>query len=307
MSKILVTGGAGFIGSNLVDALIEEDHDVVIVDDLSSGKKNYINPKAKFEQVDICSGQLSEIFSREQFDYVFHLAAQIDVRISVEVPIFDNKINVVGSLNVFNNCIKHNVSKIIFFSSGGAICGNTESPASEDFPPNPDSPYAVHKYAAEKNLEILYKIHNVNYIIVRPANIYGPRQYKGGEGAVIAFFTHNALHDQESSIYGDGYQTRDFVYVGDVVNMCLLAMESNKVGSYNVSTGKETNLFELIKAIEKVTGREFKYCHQESRAGEVRRSVLDYSKAKRELGWDPKVSLEEGVRKTINWLKENNL
>lgn len=307
MSKVLVTGGAGFIGSNLVDALINEGHEVVIVDDLSSGKKDYINPKAKFEQVDICSGQLSDIFSREKFDYVFHLAAQIDVRISVEVPIFDNKVNVVGSLNVFNNCIKNNVRKIIFFSSGGAICGNTESPASEDFPPNPDSPYAVHKYAAEKNLEILYKIHHIDYAVIRPANVYGPRQYKGGEGAVVAFFTHNALHDLESSIYGDGYQSRDFVYVGDVVDLCLLSMKSNRVGAYNVSTGKETNLFELIEAIKSVTGKDFKYRHQDPRAGEVRKSVLDSNKAKQELGWQQKVSLKEGISKTIEWLKENNL
>ncbi|GAG21717.1 unnamed protein product, partial [marine sediment metagenome] len=210
--------------------------------------------------------------------------------------------NVIGSINIFKNCIKNKVKKVVFVSTGGALYGDTYKPADEKTLPNPDSPYAAHKLTAEKHLEIFNKTYGLDYVILRPSNIYGPRQYKGGEGAVIAVFTYNALNNKESIIYGDGRQTRDFVYVGDVVAACIKSMSRSCQGVFNVGIGKETNLFDLIKVIEKVVRKKFKFKHKEKRPGEVRRSMLNIDKAKKVLGWEPKISLEEGIEKTINWL-----
>jgi len=302
MSKCLVTGGAGFIGSNLVDKLIKRGDKVVIIDNLSTGKKEYLNPKAKFKKLDICSSKTAEIFRREKFDYVFHLAAQIDVRKSVEDPVFDNLVNVGGSLNIYKNCSEFNVKKIIFLSTGG-VYGNVDAPVSEEAPVYFDAPYAVHKFTSEKNLEVFNKIHDLNYAILRAANVYGPRQYKGGEGAVVAVFTHNALGSKESIVYGDGQQTRDFIYVHDVAEACIKAATSDVQGVFNVSSGKEVAILNLIQVIENVTGKKFKFRHNAARPGEVRRSVLNSTKAKKLLHWSPQINLEEGIKKTIEWSK----
>ncbi len=301
--KYLVTGGAGFVGSHLVDRLLNEGHEAVIIDDLSTGKKEYINPQARFYKVDICDEKLEDIFKEEKFDYVFHLAAQADVRVSIYNPKLDNKINVLGSLNVFENAFKNKVKKIVFFSTGGAIYGNVSEPAHEESLPNPDSPYAVNKYSAEKLLKIFSKIHNVDYIILRPANIYGPRQYKGCDGAAIATFTSNVLNGIENKIYGDGLQTRDFIFVEDVINLSQKAMHSEKKGVFNVSTGQKSAILDVIKIIGKVFGKEVKYRFEPERPGEVRNSVLDASKARQELNWEPKYNLEEGLKKTFEWLE----
>ncbi len=302
MAKCLVTGGAGFVGSNLVDALIGDGHNVVIIDDLSTGKREYLNSKAKFYELDICSEDVKEVFEKEKFDYVFHLAAQIDVRISVEDPALDNKINVLGGLNILENCGKFSIKKIIFASTGGAIYGDAEEiPTAENYPANPISPYGIHKLTFEKYLNYYYKVYGQKYIALRFANIYGPRQFKGGEAGVVSIFADNAVKDKKSVINGDGKQTRDYVYVGDVVKSFLNAMNADFAGEVNIGTGKETDILEMVKAIESALGREIKKEYGEARKGEQLRSCLSNALAAEVLGWSPETGLKEGIKRTIDW------
>jgi UDP-glucuronate 4-epimerase len=303
--KSLVTGGAGFIGSNLVDELIKEGHEVVVIDNLSSGKKEYINEKAKFYEVDIVDKEdLDKIFDQEKPDYVFHLAAQINTRKSVTDPDFDNKVNILGGLNVLESCKNHNVEKIIFASSGGAIHGETiNGPASEQDEPMPLNPYGINKLAFEKYLNYYYKTFGQKYISIRPSNAYGPRQFKGGEAGVTAVFIDNAVNNKKTIINGDGLQTRDFVYVGDIVNAFLLAVKSDQVGGFNIGSGEETNMLDLIRIIEQKLGRKIEREFGPEKVGDIKRSALDPTKAKNVLGWRPQTTLEEGIEKTLNWSK----
>jgi len=304
MSKILVTGGAGFIGSTLVDKLILEGNEVVIIDDLSSGKKEYLNPGAKFYELDIFSKKVARIFRQEKFDLVYHLAAQIDVRRSVENPELDNRINVLGGLNILENCRFHKVQKIIFASTGGAIYGEAEEiPTTEYYPTYPVSPYGIHKLTFEKYLNYYYQVYGLNYTTLRFANVYGPRQFKGGEAGVIAIFIDNAVKNLVSTQYGDGLQTRDFVYVDDVVNGLYLAKEIDCRGEINIGSGREANLLEIRKYIEQALGRSMEVQEEPAKAGEQRRSCLSYQRAKEVLNWEPIISLEEGIKKTIEWTK----
>ncbi|KKR32224.1 MAG: UDP-glucose 4-epimerase [Candidatus Falkowbacteria bacterium GW2011_GWF2_39_8] len=304
-AKCLVTGGAGFIGSNLVDELIKLGHEVVIMDDLSSGKREYLNPTAKFYEADICDAdKVEEIFSKEKFDFVFHLAAQIDVRVSVARPQYETKINVLGGLNILESCLKHKVEKFIFISTGGAIYGGEENlPANENYPTYPLSPYGINKLAFEKYLNFYHKTFGQKYITLRLANVYGPRQFKGGEGAVVAVFCDWAVNDHRLKIYGDGLQTRDFVYVGDVAEAAIKAMASDYIGELNIGTMVETNLLEIIEAIEGSINKLVDTEHYPEKVGEQRRSVLDNRRAKEILSWQPKVALEDGIKKTIEWTK----
>lgn len=305
MSKILVTGGAGFIGSTLVDRLIELDHQVVVVDNLYSGKKEYLNEKAFFYQVDICdNNSLADIFSKESFDYVYHLAAQIDVRKSVEDMAFDNQINILGSLNILQNCHKYKVKKIFFSSSGGASYGFPEIiPTPETSPTYPVSPYGINKLCFEKYLNYFYKVFGQKYLSFRLANVYGPRQYKGGEAGVVAIFANNAVEGKASYIYGDGLQTRDFVYVDDVVAAFISGLDSDFVGEINISTGREISLIDIVSAISEALGEDIKIEYQEAKLGEERRSCLDNLKAKNILNWEPQIFIKEGIAKTISWTK----
>ncbi|KKQ60561.1 MAG: UDP-glucose 4-epimerase [Parcubacteria group bacterium GW2011_GWE2_38_18] len=304
-AKCLVTGGAGFIGSNLVDELIKLGHEVTVVDDLSSGKREYLNSAAKFYEVDICDAdKVEEIFAVEKFNYVFHLAAQIDVRVSVARPQYDTKINILGGLNILESCQKHKVEKFIFVSTGGAIYGGEENlPADENYPTYPLSPYGINKLAFEKYLNFYYKTFGQKYITLRLANVYGPRQFKGGEGAVVAVFCDRAVNDQKLKINGDGLQTRDFVYVGDVADAAIKAMASDYIGELNIGTMVETNLLEIIEAIEGAVNKLVDTEHYPEKIGEQRRSVLDNRKAKEILSWQPRVTLEEGIKMTIEWTK----
>jgi UDP-glucose 4-epimerase len=306
MAKILVTGGAGFIGSNLVDVLIVQGHSVAVVDDLSSGKKNYINTKAEFYKLDIRSRRLKKIFFLEKFDFVYHLAAQIDVRRSVADPVFDNEVNVLGGLNVLENCYQSKVKKIIFASTGGAIYGESdEIPTTEHAATYPLSPYGINKLALEKYLNYYYQVYGLNYTILRFANVYGPRQFKGGEAGVIAIFIDNAIKNKESSQYGDGRQTRDFIFVNDVISSLIKAKDIDCRGEINISLGREINLLEVREKIEKVLGKKIKIKQEASKAGEQRRSCLSRQRAKDVLDWEPKFSLEEGIEKTIAWARQN--
>jgi len=302
MSKILVTGGAGFIGSTLVDKLIAEGHEVVIIDDLSSGKKDYVNPKATFYEADICSTKVAKIFKKEKFDFVYHLAAQIDVRVSVEKPEYDNKINVLGGLNIIQNSHLNKVKKIIMASTGGAIYGDAEEiPTPETAPTYPVSPYGIHKLTLEKYLNYYYQVYGLNYSVLRFANVYGPRQFKGGEAGVIAIFIDNAVKNLESFQYGDGLQTRDFVYVDDVVRGLFLALNIDCRGEINIGSGIETNLLDIREGIAKALDAPVKIKEMPAKPGEQRRSCLSHTRAQEVLNWEPQVGLEEGIRRTIKW------
>lgn len=304
MSKILVTGGAGFIGSNLVDRLVSEGHQVCVVDDLSSGRKDYLNPLAIFYNLEIASEKMSQVFEIEKFDFVYHLAAQIDVRRSVAHPVFDNLVNIVGGLNIIQLSYQNKVKKIIFLSTGGALYGETENiPTPEDAPTYPLSPYGIHKLTLEKYLNYYREVYGQNYIVLRLSNVYGPRQYKGGEAGVIANFVEAAVNHNDCVLNGDGLQTRDFLFVSDAVDALSQAKEVDFYGELNVSTGREVNLISVIAAIEKATSEKLNYTQMEGKLGEQRRSCLSYQKAHEILGYEPKIDLQEGIRQTVEWTK----
>lgn len=305
--KVLITGGAGFIGSNVADGLLGKNHEVVIVDDLSNGKKENIPKGAGFYRCDIRSKKLYNIFKAEKPEIVIHNAAQLSVRVSVEDPKMDADINVIGGLNVIQACHTYNIKKIIFASSGGTVYGEQKYfPADEEHPTRPISPYGVAKLATENYLYYFYKTYGLNYIALRYGNIYGPRQDPYGEAGVVAIFSSKILKGENPIINGDGLQTRDYVYVGDVVDANIRAMESDFTGSMNVGAGKETTVVELFKILREVSGKsDVEEVHGPPKEGEQRRSQLSYELAKKILGWQPVMSLDEGLGKTYNWFKKN--
>lgn len=303
--KILVTGGAGFIGSHLVDRLIEEGHRVVVVDNLSTGKRENLNPKANFYKIDICSRKISDIFEKEKPEVVFHYAAQINVRKSVENPIKDAKINILGSINILENCKNYKVKKFIFASTGGAIYGDTDIiPTPETCKEMPVSPYGIAKLAVEKYLIYYYKVFGLPYIILRFSNVYGPRQNSKGEAGVVAIFCDKMLSNNQPVIFGDGKQTRDFIFVDDVIESNILALKNNKVGIFNISTGVQTDINTIFEKIKELTGSKCSQVHRPPLSGEQRVSCLDYSNAKKELSWQPRYNLDEGLKKTVLWFKK---
>ncbi len=316
MAKIIVTGGAGFIGSHIVDALVRRGHRVVVIDNLSAGKKENVNPKAKFYKADIRDKKVTEIFKREKPWAVFHYAAQIDARASARDPMFDAEINVLGSINIMQNAAKAGTKKIIFASSGGSFSSEaTVLPTPEDQISLPVSPYGAAKISAEMYLNYFLKTYGMKYVALRMANVYGPRQSPKGEAGVVAIFTGKMLRNEQPLIFGSGRQTRDYVFVEDAVGAAMLALKSNKVGSYNVGTGKETSTLEIFRKLKQLTGAKVGEVHgappgQEKKgsavaAGEQMRSVLDCSKISRELGWKPAVTLDNGLGKTVEWFKTN--
>ena len=313
--KILVTGGAGFIGSHLVDRLIKEGHQVVVVDNLSTGKKENLNKKAKFYKIDICSPKISQIFKKEKPEVVYHLAAQIDVRKSVEDPVRDADINILGSLNLIQNFIRVNprlnqrksasTNKKIIFASSGAIYGDTNViPTPEAHPENPETPYGIAKLAIEKYLYFYQKTLGLNYTALRLSNVYGPRQNSKGEAGVVAIFCDKMLSGKQPVIFGSGRQTRDFVFVDDVVEAALLAVSrgpssADSVPVYNIGTAKETSINEIFRKIKELTNSNCQEIHGPAKLGEQKRSCLDFSKAKKELNWQPKYDLEMGLKLLI--------
>jgi len=302
--KILVTGGAGFIGSNLADSFIREGHQVTLVDNLSTGLESNVNKKAKFFRVDIRSVVMDKIFERTKPDVLCHHAAQIDVRKSTADPIFDAEVNIVGSLNLLNACVKHQVKKVIFASTGGAIYGEQDYfPADENHPADPLSPYGVAKLTIEKYLHFYRGTYGIDFVSLRYANVYGPRQNPFGEAGVVAIFTERLLADKETIINGDGTQTRDFVFVDDVVESNLLALNYPKSDIFNIGTGKETDINCIFRLLKKITGSKQKEVHAPPKPGEQQRSVLDCSKAERLLKWKPKYTLQEGITKTVEFFQ----
>lgn len=308
MQNVIVTGGAGFIGSHIVDALIKRGFKVHIIDNLSTGKKENLNHKAKFHKLDIRNPRVFDLFRRIKPTYVFHLAAQMDVKRSLREPSFDAEVNILGSLNILNACIKSKIKKIIFTSTGGAIYGDAKKlPTPETCPEQPISPYGVAKLAIDKYLHQFHHVYGLRYTSLRFANIYGPRQRHDGEAGVIAIFAGKKAKGKMCYINGSGRQTRDFVYVADVVNAAVKAMNSKFDGIVNIATGKETPVNDIHNILSKITGNEKKAVHKPAIIGEQKRSVLDWSKAKRVLKWKPRVGLEKGLKKTVDWHYENNI
>jgi len=298
--KILVTGGAGFIGSNIVDAYLEQGHDVIVVDDLSSGLKANISKKIAFHQLSITSPQLSDLIADEKPDVVNHHAAQIDVRKSVEDPAADAQINIIGSLNLLESSRKAGVKKIIFASTGGAIYGEqSEFPAPETHPTNPISPYGVAKLCVEKYLGFYKAVYGLNSTILRYANVYGPRQRSEGEAGVVAIFSGRLLKQEDLIIFGDGQQTRDYVYVGDVVKCNVAALSDDVSGVYNVGTGVETSVETLAKELISISGVDVSLNFQPARPGEQARSCIQPSV----LLVDGTVSLKQGLQETFTWFQ----
>lgn len=300
--KILVTGGAGFIGSHLVDALIKDGHQVLIVDDLSTGKEEYVNQQAKLEVLDINDEKLAEVMSSFSPEVVYHLAAQKNVRISLDNPVLDARINILGALNVLQEAIKNKVKKFIFVSTCG-IYGDTDIlPTSETGLEQAMSPYILNKLTFEKYLSILGQ-DKIKWIALRLANVYGPRQDPYGEAGVVAIFLDNALRGKILYINGDGEQTRDFIYVADVVKALVKSLTPAE-GIYNIGTAQEQSLLDLIALVKEISQADIKIEHRDKIIGEVKRSCLDSSKAASALNWQAEYSLGQGLELTYNWFKE---
>ncbi|MBI5746398.1 MAG: GDP-mannose 4,6-dehydratase [Nitrospirae bacterium] len=304
--KALVTGGAGFIGSHLADRLIEEGHEVTLVDNLSTGKKENINKRARFHKMDILSPRLEGLFKKERFDIVSHHAAQIDVRRSVEDPIFDAQVNILGFLNILENAVRYGTKFLVFASSGGTVYGEQRFfPASEEHPTCPISPYGVTKLTSEQYLYFYRKSYGLRYSVLRYANVYGPRQDPFGEAGVVAIFAQKMLMEGQPVINGNGMQTRDYVYVDDVVdaNMAVITKKAEDV--FNVGTGRETSVNSLFDLLRQVLGLDLKAVYGPAKKGEQSRSLLDPTKLKKALDWEPRVDLEEGLLKTVEYFRKD--
>ena len=303
--KILVTGGAGFIGSHIVDKLISQNNKVVIIDNLSTGQKENINKKARFYKADITNKKIKEIFKKEKPDIVFHLAAQINVRKSIQNPFLDTKVNVLGSLNIFQAAKESNVKKIIFSSTGGAIYGKAKkTPTPETCQPKPQSPYGLSKLTTENYLKLYHKLFNINYTILRYSNVYGPRQNTLAEAGVIAIFTKQLLKSKTPVINGTGKQERDYVYVKDVVSANLSSLKRGDNKTFNIGTSKKTSVNQIFKTLSQKINPQIKAKHGPSIKGEIKTSALNIRKAKNNLNWKPKTNLKTGIEKTINWFKK---
>jgi UDP-glucose 4-epimerase len=298
--KVLVTGGAGFIGSHVVDAYVAAGHDVVVVDDLSTGKRENLNPKATFHQLDVQDARVIDLIRDERPAVVNLHAAQMDVRRSVADPVFDARVNVIGLLQCLEGARKANVRRVIFVSSGGAAYGEQETfPAPETHPTNPVSPYGVSKRAGELYAFFYRAEYQLPFFALRYANVYGPRQDPHGEAGVVAIFAGKMLRGEPIIVNGDGKQTRDYVFVGDVVQANLAALEREPCGAVNIGTGIETDVNQLAQLMLEASGSRSEVKHGPAKAGEQRRSVIDHAKAAERLGWRPSVPLAEGLRRTV--------
>lgn len=307
MSSVIVTGGAGFIGSHLVDELIRKtNYKVIVIDDLSSGKRENINPKASFYKMNISSSKLDAIFKKEKPLYVFHLAAQIDVRKSVADPMHDVKINIIGSLNLIEFSRKYKVKKFVFASTGGAIYPEEKVPAKETTVEEPVSPYGINKLAIDKYLNYYHKVFGLRYTSLRFANVFGPRQDPHGEAGVVAIFINKFLDNKSPTKFGEGRQTRDYIYVKDVVGLAMKSYKSKNIGVYNVGTCRETSLNQLIKIIKKVGGFTLDVKKDPAKKGEAMRSCLINVKARKDFGWKPNYTLEDGLRETVQWFRDRH-
>lgn len=304
--NILVTGGAGFIGSNVVDGFIEAGHKVIVIDNLSTGRRGNLNPSATFYEMDIRDPGIEKIFKNHNIEIIDHLAAQIDVRKSVTDPLTDAETNVLGGINVLMMAKRFNVKKIVYASTGGAIYGEPKYlPADEAHPIRPQAGYGVSKHALEHYIELFSDLYNLDYTILRYANVYGPRQDPLGEAGVIAIFTGKMLGGEAPIIFGSGDQTRDFVYVGDVVRANVMALTTASKEIINIGTGIETSVNTLYNKMKDIMGFKEQARYEAARPGEVFRITLDAKHAKKALSWEPLTTLDEGMRLTIDFTRKS--
>jgi UDP-glucose 4-epimerase len=305
--RILVTGGAGFIGSNVVNRFLDLGHEVAIVDNLCTGRNGNLDARARFYELDICDeARLQEAFADFRPEIVDHHAAQIDVRKAVADPVFDARVNVLGGIAVVRAALAAGVRKFIYASTGGAVYGNPEViPCTEEHPIRPISPYGISKHVLEHYLELYGLLEGLRWTVLRYANVFGPRQDPKGEAGVNAIFTGLMLEGKQPTIFGEGDKTRDYVFVGDVVEANVLALERGDGEIVNIGTGVQTSDQEVYDAIAAATGYTEPPLYTEERKGEVRHIALDASKAKRVLGWEAQVSFREGARRTVAYNREH--
>lgn len=307
--KVLVTGGAGFIGSTLVDRLVVEGHDVDVVDDLSTGSlANLADARAdrsrrfSFHRIDLRSPAITDLVAHRKPEVIYHLAAQADVRVSVARPAFDAEVNILGALNLFQGALAAGTRKVVFASSGGTIYGAPEDlPVREAHPQRPESPYGVAKKAVGDYLHYYREIHGLEYTALALANVYGPRQDPHGEAGVVSIFAGKLLGGERATIFGDGRQTRDFVFVDDVVDAFVRATEKGGGLVVNIGTGVETSVQQLFDVMAKATGAKEPAHYAPARLGELQRSALDPGRAEIHLGWKPFTTLEAGTARTLEW------
>lgn len=302
--RTLVTGGAGFIGSHLTDALLEAGHEVTVVDDLSRGQREHVDSRARFEQLSLNDAGLGALVARVQPEIVLHEAAQVDVRNSVRDPLHDAHVNVLGTVNLLRACADSGVRRVVFASSGGAVYGDTEVlPTPEDVPCRPQSPYGTSKLAAEMYGAMFQRNGGPDFIALRYANVYGPRQDPHGEAGVVAIFATKLLAGETAVINGDGRQTRDYVYVEDVVSANLLAMSATGPAAFNVGTAIETDVNQLFERLRILSGASASPVHGDAKPGEQRRSCVAIGRAAAELGWQPRHNLEDGLARTVGFFR----
>ena len=302
--KIMVTGGAGFIGSHVVEAYLAAGHEVVVLDDLSTGKRENLNPKARFIHGSILDAATADLIRRERPDVVNHHAAQISVRRSVDDPRVDARINILGTIALLDAAREAGVRRFVFVSSGGAVYGEQEIyPAPETHSTWPVSPYGVSKRSGELYAHFFQAQYGLPFVALRYANVYGPRQDPHGEAGVVAIFALRMLRNEPVTVNGDGGQTRDYVYVGDVARMSLLALEKDAAGPVNVGTGIETDVNTLAALLRDTVGSTAPITHGPAKAGEQRRSVVDASRAAAVYGWRPEVTLADGLRRTVEFFR----
>lgn len=305
--KVLVTGGAGFIGSHIVDQLLAEGHQVVVVDDLSTGSLDNVNPQASFVRLSVLDGELLELFAREKFDAALHLAAQTIVGSSLEHPDIDARVNVLGTLQVLEGCRQHGVERIIFASSAAVYGDVAELPVPEEAPGQPASFYGLSKLTAERYIQMYHALYGLNYLILRYANVYGERQGDRGEGGVVSIFAGCLCRNNRLNIYGDGGQTRDFVYVGDVAAANVAAVttpQTNRI--LNISSQTETSVNELASLFAEIAGEAACPAYHPARSGDILRSTLRNREACAALDWQPRIGLREGLERTYKALRRTN-
>jgi UDP-glucose 4-epimerase len=306
---LLVTGGAGFIGSHVAEALLAAGHAVHVLDDLSGGRRANVPERAAFHEMDVRAPEVRDLWEEHRFAALLHFAAQMDVRRSVADPVFDAQVNVLGLLNLMEAGRQAGLEKVVFASTGGAIYGepdpeiNGGGPQPERHPQRPASPYGITKLVSEHYLRFYSEVHGVAYVALRFANVYGPRQNPHGEAGVVAIFAERLLKGEQPVINGPGLQTRDYVFVGDVVDAVVRALAYHECGEFNVGTGVETDVNTLFGHLNRLTGANVEERHGEAKPGEQQRSVLDYSRAQRLLGWQPTVPLEVGLARTVEWFR----
>ena len=302
--KILVSGGAGFIASHVSEALLAEGHDVHILDDLSGGRRENVPGGAVFHEMDIRSREAADCMTEHGFEAFVHHAAQMDVRKSVADPSFDATVNILGLLNIMEAGRRAGLKKVVFASTGGAIYGEPDyAPQDERHATRPLSPYGVAKLCSERYLDYYRNQYGIPFVALRYGNVYGPRQNPHGEAGVIAIFAERMLRGQQPVIYGDGLQTRDYVYVDDVAQANLRALRYDRSGIFNIGTATETSVNDLFDALRDRMAPDLARRHEAGRPGEQRRSVLDFAHARKELGWVPRMALAEGLEETATWFR----